>query len=283
MVQILLNSIALDPNRWTDDKIAYFNLDRLLDHVARAGFHLIEVWQYHISRATEKEIKNYHKTANSLDLSFPVIGMYPRLHLQGQERQHELDKIERLMNYAKLLGADIVKVFVGVRGSAEVADSEYQSSVQFMHEILALAGSYSLMITGETHPDTLCDSIESCKRFLKAIDSENFKVCFQPFDFSNTARAIGDFHLLADDVVHVHYQGQKNGRMVLLSDSDLDYGRLTTALVAGGFSGKICIEFVKDCVVKSPGDFDIEVVLKHAILDREFIANALRNCGEEVS
>ncbi len=116
MIQILLNSIALDPNRWTFDKIAYFHLDQLLDHVAKAGFHFVEVWQYHISRAAESEIRKYHKIANSLSLTFPVIGMYPRLHFSGRERQNELDRIEMLINYAKLLGTDIIKVFVGEHG-----------------------------------------------------------------------------------------------------------------------------------------------------------------------
>ncbi|MCG8605912.1 sugar phosphate isomerase/epimerase [bacterium] len=279
-MQILLNSIALDPNRWTKDKLAYFSLEQLLNHVARAGFHFIEVWQYHISRATENEIRNYQKIANSLGISFPAVGMYPTLHLAGQERKDELDKVERLMNYAELLEADIVKVFVGVRGSDKVTHSEYQASVQFMHEILALADDRKLTITGETHTDTLFDSLESCQRFLKAVDSENLKVCFQPFDFCNTEKAVGDFRLLADDVIHVHYQGRKNGTMDLLSESDLDYDRLTKALIEAGFSGKICIEFVKDCVVKTPGDFDLNEVLKNAVLDRDFIIRSLEKYGQ---
>lgn len=279
MIQILFNSIALDPNRWTLDKIAYFQLDQLLDHVAKAGFHFVEVWQYHISRATESEIRKYHKIANSLGLAFPVIGMYPRLHFSGRERQNELDRIEMLINYAKLLGTDIIKVFVGVHGSDQTADSEYQRSVEFMQEILDLAGCYNLIITGETHQDTLFDSIESCEKFIKAINSENLKMCFQPFDFYNTEKAISDYHLLADNVIHIHYQGQKDGKIDLLKDSELDYGKLTKEFIERGFSGKICVEFVKNCVVKDPKDFDLKEVLENAVLDRDFLVNTLEKSG----
>lgn len=279
MIQILLNSVALEPNRWTSEKIAYFSLDALLEHVARAGFHFMEIWQYHISRSTELEIRQIQGMADSLGLTFPVIGMYPKLHLQGRERSAELDNIERLMNYAKYLEADIVKAFVGVHGSAQITDSEYKSSVECMQEILELADSYGLTITGETHPNTLFDSMDSCKKFKKDINSENLKICYQPFDFSNTEKVVHDYQVLSDDVIHVHYQGQKNGEMNLLADSDLDYKKLTTALVTHGFSGKICIEFVKDCVVNEPEDFEIEKVLENAILDRNFIVSIFEEIG----
>lgn len=279
MIQILLNSIALDPNRWTADKRAYFELDQLLDPVARAGFHFVEVWQYHISRAAESEIKNYREMARALDISFPVIGMYPRLHLRDQRRQQELDRIETLMHYAKLLGSELVKVFVGEQGSDQITDSDYGRSVEFMQAILERAASYDLVVTGETHPETLFDTVASCKQFMKAVHSENFKVCFQPFNFYDTEKAIGDYRVLADDVVHIHYQGQKNGEMELLKNSDIDYARLTANLIEDGFSGKICIEFVKDCVVQGPKNFSMTEVLDNAVLDRDFVANILKKSG----
>ncbi len=275
MIQILLNSIALEPNRWTSDKIAYFNLGQLIAHIAGAGFHFIELWQFHISRVTESKIKEYHRIAEAHNLSFPVIGMYPALHFRDLRRQQELDSIERLMKYAKLLGTDILKTFVGTVGSEQITDSEYERSVEFMLKILELADSYNLTIAGETHQNTLFDTMESCQKTMAAINSENLKVCFQPLDFDNTEKAISDYQSLADNIIHIHYQGQKNGKYALLADSDLDYTKLTTAVIERGFSGKICIEFVKDCVVKEPKFFDVHKVLENAILDRDFIVKAL--------
>ena len=59
--------------------------------------------------------------------------------------------------------------------------------------------------------------------------------------------------------------------MDLLENSDLDYRRLTQALAQCGFSGYVCIEFTKDCVVKNLSDFILETVLNNARLDRDFV------------
>ena len=129
MIQLLLNSIALEPNRWTKDKIAHFSLEQLLDPITRSGFHFVEIWQYHISRASSSEIKKVQTIANSLDLNFPVVGMYPKLHLTGKQWQNEMNDIERIMNYAKQLNTEIIKIFTGVFGSDKITNSQYQKFV----------------------------------------------------------------------------------------------------------------------------------------------------------
>jgi hypothetical protein len=61
--------------------------------------------------------------------------------------------------------------------------------------------------------------------------------------------------------------------MDLLENSDLDYKRLTRTLAQKGFSGYLCIEFTKDCVVQNPSDFNLETVLNNARRDRDFMLN----------
>ena len=38
MIYLLLNSIVLDPNRWTPEKIAYYKFDRLLKPVGGVNY-----------------------------------------------------------------------------------------------------------------------------------------------------------------------------------------------------------------------------------------------------
>ena len=59
--------------------------------------------------------------------------------------------------------------------------------------------------------------------------------------------------------------------MDLLENSDLDYRRLTQALAQNRFGGYICIEFTKDCVVKSLSDFSLQTILNNARRDRDFV------------
>jgi sugar phosphate isomerase/epimerase len=62
--------------------------------------------------------------------------------------------------------------------------------------------------------------------------------------------------------------------MSLLKNADLDYKAITGALAAHGFDGYLCIEFVKDCVVSTPADFDLMHVLRNARRDYTFVQKA---------
>lgn len=271
MVTVLLNSIVLDPHRWTKEKIPFHKLERLLAPIARTGFRFVEIWQHHISEEAEIQINAIRDAGTSLGLSFPVVGLYPQLHVEGEECRRESERTNRLLSYAKMLGADIVKIFVGTRDSALISAREYELSVEAMRQMTSRAEALDLTITGETHPNTLFDTVRSCKRFMQDVNSERFKICFQPFDQRSTDQAIKDYEHVAEDVIHVHYQGRQGDAMDLLENSDLDYRRLTRTLAQKGFSGYLCIEFTKDCVVKSPSDFNLEAVLNNARRDRDFV------------
>jgi sugar phosphate isomerase/epimerase len=271
MMTVLLNSIALDPHRWTKEKIPFYKLERLLAPIAQTGFRFIEIWQHHVSEEPEPQINAIRKIGTSLGLSFPVVGLYPQLHLEGEEFRRESERTNRLLNYAKMLGADIVKIFVGTRDSAFIAAGEYERSVEAMRQMTNQAEALDLTITGETHQKTLFDTVSSCRRFMKDVNSDRFKICFQPFDQRSTDQALKDYELVAKDVIHVHYQGRKGDSIDLLENSDLDCKRLTQALAHEGFSGYICIEFTKDCAVKDPSDFNLEAVLNNARRDLDFL------------
>ncbi|MBK7257665.1 MAG: sugar phosphate isomerase/epimerase [Ignavibacteriae bacterium] len=271
MVTLVLNSIALDPHRWTKEKVPFHKLEQLLAPIAQTGFRFVEIWQHHISEETEAQISAIRAAGNSLGVSFPVVGLYPQLHVGGEECRREGERTNRLLSYAKILGADIVKVFAGSRDSALITPREYELSVEAMKQMTQRAESLDLTITGETHPNTLFDTVGSCRRFMQDVQSDRFKICFQPFDLRDTNQAIRDYELVAADVIHVHYQGRKGDSMELLENADLDHRRLTRALAHKGFSGYLCIEFTKDCVVENPVDFNLEAVLNNARRDRDFV------------
>jgi sugar phosphate isomerase/epimerase len=282
MIYLLLNSIALDPNRWTPAKTAYYKFDQLLKPITEAGFHFVEIWGYHISRESENTIINIRKTADSLGLNFSIIGIYPILHLTGNKRQLELEKVKKIFNDAYILGAKIVKIFVGNLSTEKITPAEYERSVKFMSEMTNLAKSFGLNLVGETHQKTLFDTIESCGKFIKDVGATNFKICFQPYNFYHTEQILQDYEVLSDNVIHVHYQGRKNKKLDLLEYSDIDYDILTKELIKSGFNGHISIEFVKGCVVKKSDDFDLPVVLTNAQQDRDFIVRICNKYGSQV-
>ncbi len=283
MPHLLLNTLALDPNRWTPEKIAYHRLDALLAPIAGAGFHGIELWQYHISRERKTDVQRLRATAEALGLRIPVVGMYPQLHLDGAARRAAWDEAQTVVAYAGLLGAAVVKIFVGSKGARALTDAEYERSLAFLADLIDLTRSSGLTITGETHPDTLFDSLDACRAVLGAVGADNFKVCFQPYDLTDTGQALAQYDALREHVVHVHYQGRRGDALTLLQDADLDYDTLTRTLAAHGFEGYLCIELVKDCIVETPALFDLKRVLHQAQQDRDFVLCVAGRCGMAVA
>jgi len=282
MIYLLLNSIALDPNRWTNDKTAYYKFDQLLKPIADAGFHYIEIWGYHILRESEKSISSFQQMGSSLGLHFPIIGLYPKLHLIGNGRRKEMDQLKKIFNDAKILRSSIIKIFVGNIGTEVITSAEYERSVEFMSEMTTLAKSSGLVIVGETHQKTLFDNIGSCKKLLKEVAATNLKICFQPYNMCDTEQTVRDYEELHENVIHVHYQGRKNKKLDFLKYSNIDHDILTRKLIDSGFNGYISLEFVKDCVVKNSEDFDLLLVLKNAKRDRDFIATIGKKYGSQI-
>jgi len=272
--RIILNTIALEPNRWTADKVPYFRLIDLLPAIARHGFEALEIWQYHVDRLSESELDDLRSAMESLGIEAPVLGIYPRLDLDEDQRRNELSNIERLLDTAQFLGAGTVKMFVGAVASGRLDTKGTDRSIAFLEEMSNLASERDIRLTGETHANTLFDTVASTLRTLERLDATHFGVCFQPYD-ANLPGAMGAFTALRERIWHLHFQGRKDGAISLLEEADLDYGSYTRFVAESGFEGNLCIEFVKDCVVASPELLDVERVLANAVEDRQFVETHL--------
>jgi sugar phosphate isomerase/epimerase len=279
MARLLLNTVALEPNRWTQEKLAHFRLHDLLEPIVRSGFRSAEVWQYHLSREPETEIHSLRTAAEAVGIRLPVVGAYPVLHLTGDAGRNALNDAQRLIRYAAVLGAEAVKIFVGNTASAVLSPEEYERSIAALRSLAEIAADNGLMLIGETHEETLFDTVAMCRRVLGDVGASNFHVCFQPFDFADTERTVTDYHALSSNVVHVHFQGRRGNAMSLLEEAHIDYRALVRALAQNGFEGYASIEFVKDCVVETPAQFDMARVLGNARHDAHFLRRAFAESG----
>jgi len=281
-IQLLLNSVALEPNRWTKEKIPHFQLEQLLKPITKAGFQFLELWQFHISRESEKVINRIKSTGDNSALSFPIIGLYPIIHEEGEKRQNQLSEVKKIFEYAKILDSKVIKIFVGTLNAKDIAEKDYYNSVVFLSEMTNLAKAYHLTIAGETHENTLFEDVQSCQKLIQDVGADNFKICFQPIDFNDTEQTISNYNELKDEVIHIHFQGRKNDQMELLQNADLDYENLIHEFTQDE-ANYYSIEFVKDCVVENPKDFDVNLVFKNAQTDRDFIVALANKFGVQIT
>ena len=272
-MRLLLNTIALEPNRWTAEKIPYFQLEDLLEPIAGAGFSFLEIWQYHLTTRTQEEIRTLKNRTDDLELETRIIGLYPNMHFDGDQRQHEMETVLQAAEAANQLGAHTIKIFVGMKASQALTEAEYDRSVDFARNMADHLHQYGLSLTGETHANTLFDTPVSVFQFMEDVGAPNFHICFQPYDFTSTAKTLESYQLFADQITHVHLQGRKNNEMSLLEEADIDYRQLFATLAADRFDGDLCIEFVKDCMVDEPAAFELDLVLVNAGQDLDFIGS----------
>ncbi|GAB5535870.1 MAG: hypothetical protein Rubg2KO_21190 [Rubricoccaceae bacterium] len=275
MPSLLLNTIALDPNRWTPTKQPFTHLETVLNRVVDAGFRQLEVWQYHLSTLDPAAVDALVAEARRLGVTAPIVGVYPSLHLEGAAREKQWNELATTIERAQRLGTRAVKMFAGSLGSDEASAADVERSIAFTRELIGLAAEHRMTLTAEAHPDTLCDSPEATLAFLDVVGDGTLAVCFQPYDFASTRQTVADYRTLRQHVVHVHLQGRRNDQMCLLEDADVDYSVFLNELATDGFEGALSIEFVKGCVVPHPANFDLELVLSNARRDADFVASVM--------
>jgi sugar phosphate isomerase/epimerase len=225
-----------------------------------------EVWHFHLSALSESGMERLAERLTEAGVCTPIVGLYPTLHRAGADAEADWQDIERVLNRAELLGARAVKIFAGQLGTDAADADTVARSVAAVRRLAARAADGGMALHVETHPDTLCDSVEATLGLLDAVPEA--RVCFQPFDFGSTAQTLADLRVLREHVAHVHLQGRRADRMCRLANADIDYAAFFGALAEIGFDGALSIEFVEHCVVERTEDFDLARVLGAAAADR---------------
>lgn len=268
--RVLLGSIALEPNRWTATKEPHNRLIDMLGPVQAAGFHAIELWEFHINLLSRDDVQAVAARAADLNITFPTLALYPDFLADPDDNDMYFGE---LLQRCDFLGVEKVKMFAGNRSAAKLTEEEREGSLNQIRALIQSARQFGITLSGELHQDTLCDTVAEAQKTVNDLDGQ-IGICFQPLDFGSTETTLADLAALADRVDHFHLQGRKEGQFSLLEDADIDYPALFDRLE--NYGGDFCIEFVKGCVVEKPEDFDMDEVLHTAAQDREFVEKLVR-------
>lgn len=273
-MDLLLNTILLEPNRWTADHILSWPLVDLLELIDEAGFKELELWGYHLDRMDQDGVAVLAAGLQSRAMRATGVGAYPSFHLEGAQDTEQIDRLERVVAASAALDARIFKIFPGRVASDKADEATWQRTVTRLRNLADRVGSEGMILTLETHGGTLCDSLDSTRRLLDDLSGhDNVGICFQPYTDDDTDAAIAAFDALSHSVRHVHLQNRDAERnMSLLEDGQwTDYSRFFPHLQSSGFDGAMCIEFTAGIVPPEGQAFDPVTVLGNAILDRRFI------------
>ena len=87
---------------------------------------------------------------------------------------------EKVLESAVELGAPLIRVWAGNKGSADTTPSEKAAICADIRAICDLAGAQNIGIATEYHGGTLSDTRESCRAMLNSVAHPNFKTLWQP-------------------------------------------------------------------------------------------------------
>ena len=277
-MQLLLNTIMLEPNRWTADHALSCPLVDLLEPMAAAGFRDLEVWGYHLDRLSEVEVDHLSGALRTRAMRVVAVGAYPSFHLEGAGDEEQRRRLDRLVAAAVRLGASVFKIFPGSIGSAQVDEAVWRRSVERIRRLAGRTGEAGLALTLETHGGTLCDTLEGTRRLLDQLpDDGRVGLCFQPYIEHDTAAAMAAFDALRPRILHLHLQNRGPGAAALLEEGDwTDYRRFLPRVRRSGFDGLMCLEFTAGITPAEGEAFDLAAVLANAARDRAFVERLWR-------
>jgi len=278
MVNVMLNSIALEPNRFTAEKTPHLDVTKLLPMIAKAGFTAIEMWQYHISGKTLEEVKAVRQRGDSLGLTFPVFGAYPVFHLEGEDAEKEIASQMGLLERAEILGSSVIKMFLGKIKGSEITPEQLKLTDERVGSWTAAAKARNIRFCAELHDNTLFDPEETGEAFLAHNPDLGMGVCYQPYDFQNTDACLALADRFAGRIIHVHLQGHgaDNGHatpwgqnLCSLEESAIDYCQLLPRINDANPGVTYGIEFVRSGMGPAE-ELDYNVALAEALKDKVF-------------
>lgn len=282
-MRAILGTIALEPNRWTGKRNPRFSLQEIVPLAREYGFDKLEVWQWHASNPYLRDLREVRAAADGLGVTFPYIGVYPAFILQGADAREEERIQADILDKAEILGTSALKIMLGVglKGSAATPDQVRLTADRFGRWFRA-AKERGIAMAAELHGGTLFDPVEAGIAFMRQYPDLDFSICYQPYDFTDTPKAMALADLFAGRIGHIHLQApapkDKGGPFALLEEGVLDFRKLLPHILRRNPRATMTLEFVKDCI-PADGHFDVRHVLENARRDAGFVDRVLAEAG----
>lgn len=90
-----------------------------------------------------------------------------RTSAYGSYYHLEENAFEPWLDEAEALGAPVIRVWAGRKGSAEVDERERETLVRSLNDCVRQAAERSIVVSLEYHPNTLTDSRDSVRRLMR--------------------------------------------------------------------------------------------------------------------
>jgi len=282
-MRAILGTITLEPNRWSRFKDPKLDLIDLLPLINETGFDKVEVWQWHVTTRSLNAVRAIREKGDEVGVSFPYLGVYPWFILEGADEREQQRLRDDVLDKAEILGSKTLKVMLGLglKGGDATPEQERLTAQRF-GAWYDEAKARGIGMCVELHGGTMFDPVDAGIAFMDRHPELDFTICYQPYDFLDTGKAMALADRFAGRITHIHLQApqspERGGMYDLLEEGTLDYRRLLPHILVANPAATMTLEFVKDCI-QQDRPFDVMPILANARKDAEFVESIVRQVG----
>lgn len=127
--------------------------------------------------------------------------------------------IYKYIKAAKLLGTDTLRLWCGNKASAEYSANERAAVIEECKKLADIAKAENVILCLECHIKTLTDDTDSTLDIMQKVDSENFRMYWQPNQFKTFEQNIDSCERISPfaKTVHVFNWREKEKYPLLLA------------------------------------------------------------------
>ncbi len=176
----------------------------ILNAMKAAGLNVIE-WGSDVHCPIEKA-KEIAELQREYDIKCCSYGTYFRLGVTP------LEELKGYIAAAKILGTDVLRLWCGDKDSENYTEAEKESLFEQCKAAAQLAEKENVTLCMECHNYTYTNSLQGAKELMQAVNSEHFKMYWQPNQFKSFEENLNYAKAISPYTRHIHvfkWRGQK--------------------------------------------------------------------------
>lgn len=187
--------------------------EEVIKAVSHAGLDCIE-WgsDVHAPFNDEERLEEIAKLQKEYNIKCLSYGTY--FHIM----QDSLELLPAYIKAAKMLGASVLRLWCGTKGSAQYSDDEKAGLIDECKKAAQIAKENGVVLCMESHPDSFTDNAKSSLELIEKVNSCHFKMYWQTNTKGDVELALKEARLLSPHTVNIHVAWWLNSKHLPLSE-----------------------------------------------------------------
>ena len=171
----------------------------ILEAMRRAGLSYIE-WgsDIHAPYNDKERLEELVLLQNEYGIKCSSYGTYFKLGITP------LEELKGYIDAAKTLGTRILRLWCGNKSGAVLTDAEKAELIETCRSAAAIAEENDVLLCMECHRNTLTEQLEDTLALMRAVNSPNFRMYWQPFQWLEPSQSMEIARAIAPYVEHIH-------------------------------------------------------------------------------